>query len=239
MTTLGMNIQATRKVKHLSLSQLALVTGLTKGFLSQMESGRSNPSLASLNKIALALGVRATDLLSSSQPEETSVSLLVPATPTIVSTPHPVAQGGDIQVIRAAEDGTHLLVDLSDTTMLSSETVYDPTSVLCLVLEGSVQVAQHESVVQVPSGAVAAWDGGQPYTVAPSAQASAQILLFLPRPLSLPGLSKLRPAELIVRKELANSTDKHATRRTASSGDGPLRLVAMRAQRLAERKRNP
>lgn len=54
--TIGQTIRALRELRKLSLVQLAEASGVSKGFLSQMENGKnSNPSLQTLQKIADAL----------------------------------------------------------------------------------------------------------------------------------------------------------------------------------------
>ncbi|MBT3384453.1 MAG: helix-turn-helix transcriptional regulator [Prolixibacteraceae bacterium] len=47
-----------RKKKHLTQSELAEKTGMEKGQISKIENGKFNLTLATINKIALALGAR-------------------------------------------------------------------------------------------------------------------------------------------------------------------------------------
>ncbi len=53
-----------RRRKHLTLAGLAKRCECTTGLLSKIESGKSNPSLAILNKIAAALGISLADLMA-------------------------------------------------------------------------------------------------------------------------------------------------------------------------------
>ena len=55
--TMGMRIKALRKEKKYTLKQLAEETGLSIGFLSQLERGMSSIAVDSLAKIAQILGV--------------------------------------------------------------------------------------------------------------------------------------------------------------------------------------
>ena len=57
MTSLGQRIKALRVERKLQQRQLAMKAGLTPSMLSQVESGRLTPSLATLGKVAGALGV--------------------------------------------------------------------------------------------------------------------------------------------------------------------------------------
>ena len=53
--TLGEKLQAVRKEQGLTLQQVADAAGLSKAFVSQIESGTANPSLASLKRVGNAL----------------------------------------------------------------------------------------------------------------------------------------------------------------------------------------
>lgn len=53
----GARIRSLRKLKGLTLGQLSQRTGLSQGYLSQIERGISQPSIGSLVSIAQALGV--------------------------------------------------------------------------------------------------------------------------------------------------------------------------------------
>lgn len=54
---IGERLRAARRERNMSLTDLARATRLSKGFISQVESGISNPSLASLHKLTAALGL--------------------------------------------------------------------------------------------------------------------------------------------------------------------------------------
>ena len=53
--TIGERIRAARTEREMSLSDLARSTYLSKGFISQVESGTSNPSPRACVKLAVAL----------------------------------------------------------------------------------------------------------------------------------------------------------------------------------------
>jgi len=61
----GENIRKIRKQKDLSINNLSEKSGVAQGYLSDLENNKlSNPTLETLNKIALALGVSLKDLVS-------------------------------------------------------------------------------------------------------------------------------------------------------------------------------
>lgn len=54
----GARVRALRRERGLTIEQIASATGLTKGFISQLERDRTSPSLSSIARICDALGVR-------------------------------------------------------------------------------------------------------------------------------------------------------------------------------------
>ena len=67
MADFGKTIRLQRRTKSLTLKDLSAITGLSISFLSEVERGVSQPSIASLRKIAQALGI---SLLGLSESED-------------------------------------------------------------------------------------------------------------------------------------------------------------------------
>lgn len=65
---MGDRIRALRKQRGLSLEAVATATGLSIGFLSQIERGLSSPTLRALTSLADVTGVGIADLLQAPQP---------------------------------------------------------------------------------------------------------------------------------------------------------------------------
>jgi transcriptional regulator with XRE-family HTH domain len=96
IAAVGKTIRTLRKEKGLSLRELSQLAGLSTGFLSMVERGRSSPALTSLNNIAKALDTDLADLFASERKVRVS---------------HPLPH-----VSRAGEDGR--------LSIASSERVY-------------------------------------------------------------------------------------------------------------------
>lgn len=60
-----MNVAKLREEKHLTQKALADLTGVTQGFIWQIENGISNPSVDTLKKLAAALGCTIDELVKS------------------------------------------------------------------------------------------------------------------------------------------------------------------------------
>ena len=65
---LGSSLEYLRKARGLTQEQLAKIAGLPRTTLSHIESGEGNPSLKTLSKLALALGVPYEELLMTPKP---------------------------------------------------------------------------------------------------------------------------------------------------------------------------
>lgn len=70
---LGSQLKAKREEKGYTLKQTAEISGLSIGFISQVERGQTDPSLSSLKRLAGALGIKLGDLFS----QETASHILI------------------------------------------------------------------------------------------------------------------------------------------------------------------
>jgi len=68
---LGAHIRALRKLRGLTLVQLAAATELSHPFLSQLERGLAQPSLGSLRRIAVALETSPIEIIAAAEAAET------------------------------------------------------------------------------------------------------------------------------------------------------------------------
>ena len=66
---IGHRIRSARELLGVSLRRLAQQTGVTSGFLSQLENGHSNASVATLKRIAEALGSTTAELIDGDRPD--------------------------------------------------------------------------------------------------------------------------------------------------------------------------
>jgi transcriptional regulator with XRE-family HTH domain len=66
MSVVSARIRAMRDERHLTLDRLAELSQVSKGLLVHIENGRANPSIATLCKVAAALGASVADLVQVS-----------------------------------------------------------------------------------------------------------------------------------------------------------------------------
>ena len=59
----GDNIKRVRLEKGMTQGDIVRATGVDRGYISSLENGKQNPTLATIEKIAQALGVASDELL--------------------------------------------------------------------------------------------------------------------------------------------------------------------------------
>ncbi len=75
MTELGARLRRARRAQERTLRDVAQKTGYSEAYLSQVETGRVSPSLASLKKIAAGYGVAVVDLFSDEPADAADIVL--------------------------------------------------------------------------------------------------------------------------------------------------------------------
>lgn len=63
LIAIGSRIKKIRTAKNMSQQRCASICDFEKSNLSRIESGRTNPTLLTLRKISIALGVKLSDLV--------------------------------------------------------------------------------------------------------------------------------------------------------------------------------
>ena len=82
LAVLSGRLRARRLDRRLSLDRLAVLSAVSKGLLVQIENGEANPSIATLCKVAAALGVSVADLVQA--PEQQAAEVLPAAAPRLL-----------------------------------------------------------------------------------------------------------------------------------------------------------
>jgi transcriptional regulator with XRE-family HTH domain len=221
---LGARVRTARQQRHLTVAALAEASNLTKGFISQVEAGKSNPSLDSLERIARALQVPLNSFFLASQRTDEPGA---PPAPKVVRAPSDNLTG-ELIPVPAGQSGTHSIVSLTRSSWLNGPTGGRNETALCAVLGGSVTVEQHGLEARGSAGEVLAWDVGSAYRIV-SSEPRSTLLLFLPEGAGA--------AEVVNAQPDMGRTGERGDVATGDDAHGPLRLVAMRARRGPTRRR--
>ncbi len=92
MRGMDMRLKDIRKDRGLTIDQVASMTGLSRGFISQIENGRREPGSETLRQIAAAFEVPVSDLFASPPPTKGLAALLDQLTPEEQAVLRTVAQ---------------------------------------------------------------------------------------------------------------------------------------------------
>src|SRR6266508_5346048 len=172
---LGRKIRELRQRRGLTVQQLAEATGLSKGFVSQVENERTSPSLATLQDLARSL--------------ETSMAYLVveeDEAPYVVrrgDRPQMVVNGGGsrVEVISAQPRRTLeiLLVELPPGVSMSEKRQFHDGEEVVLCVEGRASLHCGEHVVLLQAGDSCHFDGRVPHSLENTGDVAARLLIAL------------------------------------------------------------
>lgn len=145
----GEKLRAIRRLQNQTLKQVAEKTGFTQAYLSQVETGKATPSLASLKRIANAYGASIIDLLME-QLETGGVILRRGDRPKLV------LRSGDIvkELLVARQSGKRMepiLVTIQPER--GSQGVYDhPGEEFGMVLSGQLELTAEGTIHHLRRG---------------------------------------------------------------------------------------
>jgi transcriptional regulator with XRE-family HTH domain len=172
---LGKKIRDLRLRRGLTVQQLAEATGLSKGFISQVENSRTSPSLATLSDLARAL--------------ETSVAYLVVEEEQV---PHVVRAlerprlqiGGNASVVEvlSAQPKRNLeliVAELPPGVTTGDKRHYHHGEEIVLCVEGRVSLTCGEHVIMLESGDSCHYDGRVPHAFENSGASTAKVLIAM------------------------------------------------------------
>lgn len=172
---LGRKIRDLRLRRGLTVQQLAEATGLSKGFVSQVENGRTSPSLATLQDLARSL--------------ETSVAYLVveeDQVPYVVrraQRPHMSVNGNSSRVeVMSAQPRRNLELlhaELPPGAAMSDKRQFHHGEEVVLCEEGRVRLACGDHVVILEAGDSCHFDGRVPHALENAGDVTARMLIAL------------------------------------------------------------
>ena len=224
----GAQLRAARLERKLSLSELARLAQLSKGFISQVENGTSSPSLRSLRLLTDALNLSPGTLLEAAgevsagdllQPREVESMSGSPGSLHIFGLP--AGQGLTSVPVRTGGHGTAALISIPVGGAAFGGTTggIGLGTASCAVLRGSVRIVQGKQTLVATQGEVATFAPGHGYRLTCASGAEASIFLSLP--------AGCQPPALLAAPVVQTEYPRFAI------GTGPFKLVEMRAARLA------
>jgi transcriptional regulator with XRE-family HTH domain len=156
--SIGDNVKKYRKHQKLSLDALAQTSGVSKAMLSQIESGKVNPTVATVWKIAHALELEFNALLKG---EEEKIRKFIVNRANDISALETEAQGVHINVlssIEMAEDLELYLFRLEPGAKLDSAPHYAGTEEYLTVLKGKIKLNVGDNSTELGEGDFASYE---------------------------------------------------------------------------------
>jgi transcriptional regulator with XRE-family HTH domain len=222
LMTLGERLKQARLARNMSLAALARLSGLSKGFLSQVETGAANPSLASLQRLVTALSISLSDLVAT----EAARTQAAAGRPRLVRRVQPELDRSSLTQTGAGSHGLVYVAHLLPGGFLESATPPGGEDAYLMVISGEVQFSQPGTSLRLGQGDSLTFPLSQHYRLASQSGLRASLLLIVRSARDLPRLVDMPLVErLPVRREGELSV---------AAFQGPLRLVAMRAARRAD-----
>jgi transcriptional regulator with XRE-family HTH domain len=170
---LGKRIRDLRFRRGLTVQQLADASGLSKGFISQVENDRTSPSLATLRDLARAL--------------ETSIAFLVveeDAHPHLVRRQerprfHFAGNGASVEILSAQprRQLEVLMTELPVGSKSRGDRPGDQGEVCVVVVDGQVQLTCGDHSAVLEGGDSCHFDGRVPHTLENCGTTSARVLI--------------------------------------------------------------
>ena len=170
---LGKRIRDLRFRRGLTVQQLAVASGLSKGFISQVENDRTSPSLATLRDLAIAL--------------QTSIAFLVVEDDR---KPHLVrerdrprfqfgANGASVEILSAQpKRNIELLVaDLPPGSSTGGDRPYEQGEVCLMCVTGQVRFITGDHSITLDAGDSCHYDGRAPHTLENCGATAARVLI--------------------------------------------------------------
>ena len=202
----------------MTATRLAASAGVSKSFISQLETGRTSVSLATLERIADALGVTTGHLLARQQQSAASDSA-ADDTRLLHSRQYTTATAG-LRVISDVQVSAHAILTILPGRRARGRAERG-TALLVAGLRGTARVEASATEINVGEGEVAVLGPAGEYFILNDGPVAAAVLISAPSAAELPE---------IVRAASGGQTTEYDTA-------GPLRLVTMRARRAAMRLR--
>lgn len=171
----GAQVRRLRTERGLTLAQMGALTGLNRGYLSQIETDKVSPSLETLAALADAFEVPISWLLVDAAPPPRVVRRHVRR---FEIEPHGVrieeVDGGYARGLR--------IIEASGPPGVHSALMTDAGEEHHLVLEGRLRLRQGDFVAELGPGDYLVWDGTFPHEAEVIGDEPARILIITPGP---------------------------------------------------------
>ncbi|MCF7933579.1 MAG: XRE family transcriptional regulator [Spirochaetia bacterium] len=148
----GKNIQQLRSDQKLTLNVLSERSGVSKAMLSQIESDKVNPTIATIWKIAQGLGVEIHTLLAGAAEPKRKFKVHRYENITTLDTEEEGVHIHVLSPLSMVEDLEMYMMTFAPGTSLPSEAHFPKTEEFLTVIKGQVRVTAGENIADLRKG---------------------------------------------------------------------------------------
>ncbi|MFC5652264.1 helix-turn-helix domain-containing protein [Paenibacillus solisilvae] len=170
---IGSTIRTIRKRKNITIAQICEATGLSQGFMSQVETNKTSPSIATLDQIAAALNVPLAFLLLRKEDRMNVVRKEERQVTTSSSGAMKVSHLSSVGGIRMS------LIELPPGAASGSEPHAHEGKEVHVVLKGTIYVEQGEDSATLHEGDSFSWHACVPHFAKNVGEETAVVLISI------------------------------------------------------------
>ncbi|MGD1822064.1 MAG: helix-turn-helix domain-containing protein [Pleomorphochaeta sp.] len=177
---IGKNIQKFRQSKHLTLNILSERSGVSKAMLSQIESDKVNPTIATVWKIARGLNIDIHDILDvDPQPKRDFIKNPTSGSGHVIETTENGVTIRILSPLTMVEDLEMYLISFDPHTKLESEPHFSGTQEFLTVIKGSVNVKAGTNECTLKKGDFLMYHCDIEHTISSNSNSTATIHLVV------------------------------------------------------------
>ncbi|SEN52936.1 helix-turn-helix domain-containing protein [Paenibacillus sp. OV219] len=170
---IGSSIRAIRKRKHITIAQICEETGLSQGFLSQVETNKTSPSISTLESIAKALKVPLAYLLLQ---KEDRMKIVRKGERRITSSG---SEQFKVEHLSATDKVRIVIVELPPGASTGAEPHAHEGEEVHVVIKGSIYAEQGEDAAEFHEGDSFSWNACIPHLVRNIGEETAVVLISI------------------------------------------------------------
>jgi transcriptional regulator with XRE-family HTH domain len=170
---IGSTIRTIRKRKNISIAQICEETGLSQGFMSQVETNKTSPSIATLESIAMALKVPLAYLLLQ---QEERMSIVRKKERRITSSG---VENLKVEHLSSTKNVRMMLVEFPPGTSTGIVPHAHEGEEVHVVIKGKIYAEQGEDIAEFGEGDSFSWNACTPHLVRNLSEDTAIVLISI------------------------------------------------------------
>ncbi|ETT38130.1 XRE family transcriptional regulator [Paenibacillus sp. FSL R7-269] len=170
---IGATIRAIRKRKNITIAQICELTGLSQGFMSQVETNKTSPSISTLENIAQALKVPLSYLLLKKEERMQIVRKDERRITTSGAAKLKVEHLSSTQNVRMS------IVEFPPGAMIGDAPHAHEGQEVHIVLKGTIYAQQGEDGAEFTEGDSFSWNACTPHSVKNTGEDTAIVLISI------------------------------------------------------------